>query len=76
MIGVTIIIFTGLLLWLAALKETPTMNEQFMQMFRFLIPLLERGDTSVKQCIQIIESYVLPFLPGAGFMKVTFFFCF
>ena len=57
----------GLALWHAALKETPAMNEQFMQMFRFLIPLLERGDSSVKHCIQIIESYVL--LGGVAFLQ-------
>lgn len=57
----------GLTLWHTALKETPAMNEQFMQLFRFMMPLLERGDQSVKQCIHIIESYVL--LGGVAFLQ-------
>ena len=57
----------GLTLWHMALKETPAMNEQFMQLFRFMMPLLERGDQSVKQCIHIIESYVL--LGGVAFLQ-------
>jgi hypothetical protein len=57
----------GLSLWHTTLQHTPVMTDEFMQLFRFVLPLLERGDQSVRNCIQIIESYVL--LGGVAFLQ-------
>lgn len=57
----------GLQLWQTTLKHAPSMAPQLLDLFPYLVPIMERNSDHLQIAMKIIESYIL--LDGADFLR-------